>query len=130
VRAANCGLAECHAQLGDTVAAREAFNKALGEKRTDADLDEVVERALVGLAALALKQNDAPAAKKLALRILVEHPDSPWAAAAYLAAGQASESGNEPEKAIGYYRKLLAAQPNSPQAPIASERLKALGAPQ
>ena len=130
VREAYCGLAECRVQNGSPETAREAFLKVLGGKSPeDAEVDEVAERALLGLAEISLKAGDGLAAKKLALRILTERPNSTWRDAAYLAAGQSSEALKEPEKAIGYYRKLLSEKPTSPHAPAASERLKALGAP-
>jgi len=123
------GLAECHLQAGNADGARDAFTKALGAKGLDADLDDVAERALLGLSELSLKQGDALAGKKLALRILTERPASAWRDQAYFLAGQCSEKLNEPEKAIGYYRKLLSEVPKSTHADAVSERLKALGAP-
>jgi len=96
----------------------------------DAELDDIAERALLGLSELSLKQGDGLAGKKLALRILTENPASPWRDASLLLAGQCSEQLGEPEKAIGYYRKLLADFPKSLHASTAGERLKALGAGQ
>lgn len=128
-REALCGLAECRMQAGNADAAREAFSKVLGEKGGDADLDDVAERAVLGLSELRLKQGEALAGKKLALRILTERTASPWRDQAYFLAGQCSEQLGEPEKAIGYYRRLLAEQAKSTHAEAAQERLKALGAP-
>lgn len=129
-REAHCGLAESRMQAGNAAGARESFMKALGDKGADAELDDVAERALLGLAELSLKQGDGLAGKKLALRILTESTNSAWRDAAFYLAGQCSEQLGEPEKAIGYYRKLLADYPKSLHATSASERLKALGAPQ
>ena len=130
LREATCGLAECRLQDGNAAGAREAFLKVIGEKGPEeAELDEISERALLGLSELSLKQGDALAGKKLALRILTERPNSAWRDAAYLAAGQCSEGMKEPEKAIGYYRKLLSEYPKSTHTETASGRLKALGAP-
>jgi len=129
VREAYCGLGECAMQAANAKGALEAFNKVLGEKGQDADLDEVVERAILGLSELSLKQGDALAGKKLALRVLIERPASAWRDQAYFLAGKCSEKLGEPEKAIGYYRKLLAGLPKSAHAEEAQERLKALGAP-
>ncbi|HEY3319941.1 MAG TPA: tetratricopeptide repeat protein [Planctomycetota bacterium] len=129
VRDAWCGLAECRLRTAGAKAAREAFTKALGEKGLDTDLDDTAERALLGLAEICIKEGDPLAAKKMALRILTDRPNSPWRDAAYFAAGQSSEQLAEPEKAIGYYRKMLAEFPKSTHADAAGERLKALGAP-
>jgi tetratricopeptide (TPR) repeat protein len=128
-REALCGLGESRLQLKESDKAKDAFTKALGPKGVDADLDDVTERALLGLADIALKQSDPAGAKRLALRILAEDPKSDWADAAYLLAGQCSEGLKEPEKAIGYYRKLVAERPTSSHVPAAEERLRALGAP-
>jgi len=129
LREAYCGLGECSMQAGNAKGAREAFNKVLGEKGQEADLDDVVERAVLGLSELGLKEGDAMAGKKLALRVLTERTASAWRDQAYFLAGQCSEKLGEPEKAIGYYRKLLAELPKSTHADAAQERLKALGAP-
>jgi TolA-binding protein len=128
-REAYCGLGECHLQAGNAAGAREAFTKALGEQGADAALDEAAERALLGLSELNLKQGEALAGKKMALRILTESPNSPWRDQAFFMAAQCSEQLGEPEKAIGYYRKLLAEYAKSAHADAAAERLKALGAP-
>ena len=128
-REALCGLGEARLQLKETDKAKEAFTKALGVKGVEAELDDIVERALLGLADIALKQPDAAGAKRLALRILAEDPKSEWADAAYFIAGRCSEELKEPEKAIGYYRKLIAERPASSHVPAAEERLRALGAP-
>ena len=129
LREAYCGLGECSMQAGNAKGARDAFNKVLGEKGQDAELDDVAERAVLGLSELSLKQDDAMAGKKLALRVLTERTASAWRDQAYFIAGQCSEKSGEPEKAIGYYRKLLAEHPKSTHAEAAQERLKALGAP-
>lgn len=131
-----CGLGESRLHLSESEKARDAFTKALGAKGLDADLilpdkssDDVAERALLGLSDIALKSGDAPAAKHIALRILTEDPQSAWADAALFIAGQASEMAKEPERAIGYYRKLIADCPKSIHLPAAQDRLRALGAP-
>ncbi len=124
-----CGLAESHLHLNEMDKAREAFDKVLGPKGIEADLEDVNERALLGLAEIALKAGDAAGAKKRVLRILTENAQSPWADAAYFISGQASEVLKEPERAIGYYRKLIAERPKSAHVPAAEERLRALGAP-
>ncbi|MCW8131667.1 MAG: tetratricopeptide repeat protein [Planctomycetota bacterium] len=128
-REAWCGLAECRLQIKKPDAAREAFLKALGEKGLDAELDEVSERAVLGMSELALSKGEAAEAKKLALRVVLDRPDSKWLDAALYLCGRASEDLAEPEKAIGYFRKLLTDRPQSPRAATAEERLKALGAP-
>ena len=117
-------------QLNNGDGAREAFLQVLGEKRLDAELDDVSERAVLGWAELAFKQGDALNCKKLALRIVTERPESAWTDSALFLAGQASESLGEPERAIAYYRKMLTDKPTSTHATAAAERLKALGAPQ
>jgi TolA-binding protein len=128
-REAWCGLAECRLHTANSAGAAEAFNKALGEKGIDADLDDIAERALLGLADIGLKKGDPLSAKKMVLRILTEREKSPWRDAAYFTAAQSSEQLQEPEKAIGYYRKMLAEYPKSTYAEAAGDRLKALGAP-
>jgi TolA-binding protein len=128
-REAWCGLAECRLHSANSPGAAEAFNKALGEKGIDADLDDVAERALLGLAEIGLKKGDPLNSKKMVLRILTEREKSPWRDAAYFTAAQSSEQLQEPEKAIGYYRKMLSEFPKSTYAEAAGERLKALGAP-
>jgi len=128
-REAWCGLAECRLHTANSAGAAEAFNKALGDKGLDADLDDIAERALLGLADIGLKKGDPLNAKKMVLRILTEREKSPWRDAAYFTAGQSSEQLQEPEKAIGYYRKMLAEFPKSSFAEAAGDRLKALGAP-
>jgi len=127
-REAWSGLAECRLQQGNAAGAGEAFLKVLGEKGLDAEMDEPGERAMLGLAELNLRKGDALNAKKLALRILTERPGSAWTDAALFSAGQASEALQEPERAIGYYRKVIADHAQSSQAGAAKERLKALGA--
>ncbi|MBI3830118.1 MAG: tetratricopeptide repeat protein [Planctomycetes bacterium] len=129
VREAWCGLAECRLQTKKPDAARDAFMKALGEKGLDAELDDVGERVVLGMAELALAKGEAGEGKKLALRVVLDRPDSKWLDAALYLCGRCSEELAEPEKAIGYYRKLLAERPQSPRAETAKERLKALGAP-
>jgi TolA-binding protein len=128
-REAWCGLAECQLQQKKPEGAKEAFGKALGAKGAESELDEVGERALVGLAEMALAQGDGNAAKKLALRVVIERPASKWRDAALYLCAQASEQLAEPERAIGYYRKLLEDRPQSGRADTARERLKALGSP-
>jgi TolA-binding protein len=129
LRDAWCGLAECRLQLKNYTGAREAFLKALGDK-TDGELkDEQDERAVVGMAEMALEQNDAPECKKQGLRVVLDRPDSKWLDAALYLCGRASEAKAEPNMAIGYYRKLLAERPKSERIEAAKERLKALGAP-
>jgi tetratricopeptide (TPR) repeat protein len=127
-REAWSGLAECRMQTSDAAGASEAFLKVLGDKGLDAELDEPAERAMLGLAELNLRKGDALNAKKLALRVLTERPGSEWTDAALFATGQASEALGEPERAIGYYRKLIADHPQSAQQNAAKDRLKALGA--
>lgn len=127
-REAWSGLAECRLQQGNAAGASEAFLKVLGEKGLEAEMDELGERAVLGLAELHLRKGDALNAKKLALRILTERAGSAWTDAALFTAGQASETLGEPERAIGYFRKVLADFPQSTQASAAKERLKALGA--
>jgi len=129
LREALCGVAESRLHLNDMQKAREAFEKVLGPKGIEAELEDVNERALLGLADIALKSGDAAGAKKMVLRILTENAASPWADAAYFISGQASEVLKEPEKAIGYYRKLIAERPKSAHVPAAEERLRTLGAP-
>lgn len=128
-REAWCGLAECRLQTKKPDAAREAFMKALGEKGMDAELDDVGERAVLGLAELALAKGESGEGKKLALRVVLDRPDSKWLDSALYLCGRSSEDLAEPEKAIGYYRKLVAERPQSARAETAKERLKALGAP-
>ncbi|HYF50288.1 MAG TPA: tetratricopeptide repeat protein [Planctomycetota bacterium] len=128
LRDAWCGLAETRLQTKNADGAREAFTKALGAKGIEAELDEVGERALLGLAELSLLKGDAGEAKKLALRVVIDRPDSKWMDAALYFCAKASEDLAEPNQAIGYYRKLLDEQPKSPRADTARERLKALGA--
>jgi len=127
-REAWSGLAECQLQQGNAAGASEAFLKVLGEKGLDAEMDEPGERAMLGLAELNLRKGDALNAKKLALRILTERPGSAWTDAALFTAGQASETLGEPERAIGYFRKVIADFPQSAQVGAAKERLKVLGA--
>ncbi len=124
-----CGLGESRLHLNEMEKARDAFEKVLGPKGIEADLEDVNERALLGLADIALKAGDAAGSKKMVLRILTENAQSQWADAAYFISGQASEVLKEPERAIGYYRKLIADRPKSPHVPAAEERLRALGAP-
>ena len=124
-----CGLAESRLHLNELDKAREAFEKVLGPKGIEAELEDVNERALLGLAEIALKAGDAAGSKKMVLRILTENAVSPWADAAYFISGQACEVLKEPEKAIGYYRKLIAERPKSSHVPAAEERLRSLGAP-
>lgn len=128
-REALCGLAESRLHLNEIDGAREAFLKVLGDKGLETELNDPAERALLGLAEIVLKAGDAAGAKKMMLRILTEDPQSEWADGAFLISGQASEALKEPEKAIGYYRKLLAERPKSAHVPAAEERLRALGAP-
>ena len=125
-----CGVGESQLHLNEMDKAREAFEKVLGPKGIEADLEDVNERALLGLADIALKAGDAAGAKKRVLRILTENPGSTWADAAYFISGQSSEVLKEPEKAIGYYRKLLTERPTSIHRAAAEERLRTLGAPQ
>ncbi|HYG78278.1 MAG TPA: tetratricopeptide repeat protein [Planctomycetota bacterium] len=129
LREALLGLAESQLNAANSAAAKDAFMKVLGEKGMDADLDDFSERAMLGLSDISLKQGDSLNAKKMALRILTERPNSTWRDAAYFTAGQASEQLGEPQKAIGYYRKLLAEHPKSTHMDAATARLKALGAP-
>lgn len=121
-----CGLGECSVQLKQTDAARDAFSKVLGTGGAEGELDDCGERAVLGLAEMALTGGDANQAKRLALRIM---PGSKWFDAALYTCGRASENLAEPEKAIGYYRKLVSDCPKSPRLETAKERLKALGAP-
>jgi TolA-binding protein len=127
-REAWLGSAECYMQTDKAKNAEHAFRKVLGAKGVDADLDEPAERAILGLAELHLRKGDALNAKKLALRVLTEVPGSTWTDAALFTTGQASEALGEPERAIGYYRKLIADHPQSAQINAAKDRLKALGA--
>lgn len=129
VREAWCGLAECRLQTKKPDGAREAFLKALGGKGLDTELDDVAERAVLGMAELALARGEAGESKKLALRVILDRPDSQWLDAALYLCGRSSEDLAEPEKAIGYYRKLVAERPQSARAETVKERLKALGAP-
>ena len=129
LREAWLGLAESHLNAANSPGAKDAFTQVLGDKGHDADLDELSERALLGLAEIALKQGESLPAKKMALRILTERAISPWRDAAFFTAGQSSEQLAEPQKAIGYYRKLLAEHPKSTHMDAATARLKALGAP-
>jgi TolA-binding protein len=128
-REAHCGLAECRLQEKKPDGAKEAFLKALGPKGAESELDEIGERAVLGLAELALAQGDAKEGKKLALRMVIERPASKWLDAGLYLCAQASEQLAEPERAIGYYRKLLEDRPQSARADTARERLKALGSP-
>jgi len=128
VREIYAGLGEMRALNKDADGARKAFLSALGEKGAEADLDEVGERAILGLAELALAKAQAAEAKKLALRLLTEVENTKWLDAALLVCGKASEELNEPEKAIGYYRKLVSDRPQSPRVQQAKDRLKVLGA--
>jgi len=75
------------------------------------------------LAEVALLKNDAAECKKLALRVVLDHPESRWLDTAYFLCGKASEELKEPNQAIGYYRKLLADRPQSERLAAARERL-------
>lgn len=123
------GLAESRLHLNDLEKAKTAFKKVVGDKGEDAELDDVTERALLGLAEIAMKSDDPTSAKKLVLRIILGDEKSQWIDSALFFSGQASEALKEPEKAIGYYRKLLTDKPASTHAKAAQERLTALGAP-
>jgi tetratricopeptide (TPR) repeat protein len=128
-RNALCGLAECRLRDKKPDGAREAYLKALGAKGTDAELDDIGERAILGLAQLALDANKAEESKKLALRIVIDKPESKSLDQALLLCAKASEEMKEPAQAIGYYRKLLTDRPKSDCVAAARERLQALGAP-
>ncbi|MBE7466033.1 MAG: tetratricopeptide repeat protein [Planctomycetes bacterium] len=127
-REAQCGLGECRLQLRAFDAAQTAFMAALGAKGLDAELDDLGERALLGLAELALIRGEAAQTKKLALRVVLDRPDSGWLDAALYLCGKASEELAEPPQAIAYYRRLIEARPQSERSATAKERLKALGA--
>lgn len=130
LRDVQCGLGECKLQLNDADGARAAFVKALGGKPAEeAALDEIGERAVLGLAELALAKGEADGAKKLALRVILDRPNSKWLDSALFLCAKANEDLAEPSKAIAYYRELLKARPDSPRAEKVRERLKALGAP-
>jgi tetratricopeptide (TPR) repeat protein len=124
-----CGLAECLVQTKKSARAREAFLKALGEKGTEAELDEIGERALLGVAELDLAQGKAGDCKKHALDLVIKRPGSKWLDVALYLCGRANEELASPEKAIASYRELVKKRPKSPRAKTARERLKALGAP-
>jgi len=128
LRDAWCGLAEARMQTKNADGAREAFTKALGPKGLDAELDDAGERAILGLAELSLLKGDAGEAKKFALRVVIDRPDSKWLDAALYFCAKSSEDLAEPNQAIGYYRKLLEERPKSARAETARDRLKALGA--
>lgn len=130
LRDVQCGLGECKLQLNDADGARAAFVKALGGKPAEeAELDEIGERAVLGMAELALAKGEADGAKKLALRVILDRPNSRWLDSALFLCAKANEDLAEPSKAIAYYRELLKARPDSPRAEKVRERLKALGAP-
>ena len=128
-RDALSGLAECQLRDKKPDAARATYLKVLGEKGLDAELDETGERAVLGLAQLAFDAKKSEEAKKLALRIVIDRPDSKLLDQALMLCGSASEEMKEPSQAIGYYRKVVADRPQSDRADTARERLKALGAP-
>ncbi|MCZ7643710.1 MAG: tetratricopeptide repeat protein [Planctomycetota bacterium] len=123
------GLGECRLQTRDPEGAKAAFLEALGEQGAEAELDAVGERALLGLAELALGRGEAAETKKLALRVVIDRPDSRWLDAALYLSGKACEELGEPERAIAYFRELVQKRPESARAAAARERLKALGAP-
>ncbi len=75
LRDALCGLGESQLHLNEIEKARDAFGKILGPKSVDADLDDLNERALLGLSEIALKAEATRAgAKKMrVLRIVTEN---------------------------------------------------------
>jgi tetratricopeptide (TPR) repeat protein len=129
VRDALCGLAECRLRDKKPDAAKDTYMKLLGDKGLDAELDDVGERAVIGLAQIAFDAKKVEDAKKLALRIVIDRPDSKLLDQALMLCGSASEEMKEPSQAIGYYRKVVSDRPQSDRADTARERLKALGAP-
>ena len=94
----------------------------------DAELDDTNERAILGLAQIAMDAKKVEEAKKLALRIVIDRGESKLLDQALALCGKASEEMKEPAQAIGYYRKLLSDRPKSDLAGQARERLQALGA--
>ena len=77
----------------------------------------------------ATARSKAEESKKLALRIVIDKPESKSLDQALLLCAKASEEMKEPAQAIGYYRKLLTDRPKSDCVAAARERLQALGAP-
>ncbi len=128
-RDAYCGIAECRLREQKPDAARDAYMNALGEKGLEAELDDIGERAVIGLAQIALDAKKPEEAKKLALRIVIDRGESKLLDQALMLCAKASEAMNDPSQAIGYYRKVVSDRPQSDRAEVARERLKVLGAP-